>query len=178
MNNSIKRIWNCVTTVLICLLVILVVLLWGFKLLGYEVMVVQSGSMEPNYHVGALVYVKPVDARQLAVGDVITFELGGGVRGTHRIVEIVEEGDSRSFVTKGDNNAEKDSNPVQEQAIVGQVKFTIPQLGFLVTYIQSPSGTYTAISAAALLLLLTVLPDIIFPKGKEDNTQQKEANDQ
>ena len=169
----IKTIWNTITTILVTLMVILSALLWGFRLFGYEVLVVQSGSMEPNYHVGALVYVKPVDASSLEVGDVITFELGGGVRGTHRIIEVLDDNGSRSFRTKGDNNDHADANPIRPQAIVGEVQFTIPYLGFLITYVQQPPGTYFAISIAAALLLLIVLPDIFFPE-EQDEKQPEE----
>lgn len=173
MQNRIKTIWNTITTILVSLMVILSVLLWGFRLLGFEVLVVQSGSMEPNYHVGSMVYVKPVDAAELEVGDVITFELGGGVRGTHRIIEVLNEDGSLMFKTKGDNNDHADSNPVQPQNIVGQVKFTIPYLGFLITYVQQPPGIYVTISVVAVLLLLTILPDIIFPSEKDKKKQEE-----
>jgi len=172
MRNTIKQVWNAVTTVLVGLMVILAALLWGFRLFGYEVLVVQSGSMEPNYHVGALVYVKPVDAAELETGDVITFELGGGVRGTHRIIEVLEDNGRLSFRTKGDNNDDADVNPVLPEAILGEVKFTIPYLGFLISYIQQPPGTYVAISVVAVLLLLTILPDIIFPEENDKNKQE------
>lgn len=173
MQNMIKTIWNTITTILVTLMVILSALLWGFRLFGFEVLVVQSGSMEPNYHVGSLVYVKPVDAAELKVGDVITFELGGGVRGTHRIIEVLDDNGSRSFRTKGDNNDHADANPIRPQAIVGEVQFTIPYLGFLITFVQQPPGTYLAISIAAALLLLIVLPDIIFSK-EQDEKQPEE----
>jgi signal peptidase len=172
MRNTIKRVWNVVTTVLVGLMVILAALLWGFRLLGFEVLVVQSGSMEPNYHVGSLVYVKPVDASELEIGDVITFELGGGVRGTHRIIEVLDDNGNLSFRTKGDNNDDADFNPIFPEAIVGEVKFAIPHLGFLITYIQQPPGTYVAISVVAVLLLLTILPDLIFP---EESKKKEEA---
>ena len=174
MQNKIKTIWNAATTVLVSLMVILSALLWGFRLLGYEVLVVQSGSMEPNYHVGSLVYVKPVDAAELEVGDVITFELGGGVRGTHRIIEVLDNDGSLAFRTKGDANEVADQNPVFPSELIGQVEFTIPLLGFLVTFIQQPPGNYVTISIVAVLLLLTILPDLIFPAEK-DSKKQEEA---
>lgn len=173
MQHKIKNILSAVTTVIVSLMVILAALLWGFRLLGYEVLVVQSGSMEPNYHVGSLVYAKPVDASELETGDVITFELGGGVRGTHRIIEVLDDNGSLSFRTKGDNNDDADFNPVLPEAIVGEVKFTIPYLGFLITYIQQPPGTYVTISVVAALLLLTILPDLIFPEENKKKKQEE-----
>lgn len=173
MRNKIKRVWNTITTILVSLMVLLAALLWGFKLLGMDVFVVQSGSMEPAYHVGSLVYVKPVDAAQLEAGDVITFDLGGGVRGTHRIVEVLDEDGTLAFRTKGDNNDHADYNPVLPEDIIGQVKFTIPYLGFLITYIQQPPGTYITISVVAVILLLTILPDILFHEEKKSKKQEE-----
>lgn len=167
MKKNVKRIWNTITTVLVSLMIVLTFLLWGFKLLGYEVLVVQSGSMEPAYHVGSLVYVKPVEPETLEAGDVITFELGGGVRGTHRIIEVLDENGSLSFRTKGDANTMEDKTPVMADSLVGEVQFTIPQLGFFITYIQQPPGTYVAISVVVVVLLLTILPDLIFPEEKK-----------
>lgn len=171
--QKIKKIWNVMTTVLVGAVVVLAVLLWGAKLIGLDVLVVQSGSMEPAYPVGSLVYVQKVDPAELTVGDVITFELGGGVRGTHRIMEIVQDGDELAFVTKGDANEEADISPVRIQNLVGQVKFTIPMLGFLVAYIQHPPGIYMAGSTAAVLLLLTILPDLIFPEKEADKKEEE-----
>lgn len=172
MQTTIKRVWNIITTILVSLMVLLAALLWGFKLLGMDIFVVQSGSMEPAYHVGSLVYVKTVDATELQTGDVITFELGGGVRGTHRIVEVLAENGSLAFRTKGDANESADNNPVLPEDIVGEVKFTIPYLGFLITYIQQPPGTYIAVSVVAVLLLLTILPDIIFPEKRTTDKRE------
>jgi signal peptidase len=173
MQKTIKRVWNTITTILVSLMVILAVLLWGVKLLGMDVFVVQSGSMEPAYHVGSLVYVKPVDVAELKAGDVITFELGAGVRGTHRIVEVQNTEGQLSFITKGDNNEYVDASPVNPDRIIGKVRFTIPQLGYLITYVQQPPGTYITLSVVAVLLLLTILPDIIFPEEKKSNKQEE-----
>lgn len=167
MQKDVKKIWNSITTAIIGLMIALIVLIWGFKCLGYEVLVVQSGSMEPVYHVGSLIYVKSVEPEELEVGDVITFELGNGVRGTHRIIEVLDNNGEISFITKGDANEMEDNKPVVEDAIVGQVKFTIPKLGFFITYIQQPPGTYIAISVAAMLLLLIILPELIFQSEKK-----------
>jgi len=90
------------------------------------------------------------------VGDPITFVLNEDlVVATHRVIAI--DAEKQHFYTKGDANETEDANPVLPGDIVGLVRFSIPQLGFLVTYIQSPPGTYVAISAAALLLLLSIL---------------------
>ena len=53
-----KRVWNIVSGVLIAIMVVLVVMLVGVRLIGYQPYCVLSGSMEPTYHTGSLIYVK------------------------------------------------------------------------------------------------------------------------
>lgn len=172
MSKTVKRIWNTATTVLVALVVLLAALLWGIQLLGVDVFVVQSGSMEPAISTGALVYVKDVDASDLEVGNVITFHLGGNVLGTHRIIEITEENNAPAFRTKGDANDHPDNGLVTPSEIVGKVIFSIPYLGFFVAYIQQPPGMYAAFGAVALILLLIVLPDILFDEKKKQEVSR------
>lgn len=166
MQNTIKRVWNTATTVLLSIVLILAILIWGFRLFGFEVLVVQSGSMEPAYHTGSLVYIRDVDANELQEGDVITFNIGNGLRATHRIIDVVEQEGQLGFRTKGDANDHPDNGLVSASSIVGKVAFSIPYLGYMTAYIQSPPGMYVAMSAAAMILLLMILPDIIFTDKK------------
>ena len=53
-----KKIWNVISTALVVLIVLCAVFLMGSRLLGYQVFNVISGSMEPEYSVGDLIYVK------------------------------------------------------------------------------------------------------------------------
>ena len=172
MNKATKIILKTISTSIVALIVVFAFLLVGVRIFNVQIYTVLSGSMEPNYHVGSLVYVKPVDVAELKVGDVITFELGGGIRGTHRIIEVLEDNGSLTFQTKGDNNDHADANPIRPEAIVGKVKFTIPYLGFGAAYIQQPPGKFIAFSAAALILLLTILPEILFPEEKKSNKSE------
>jgi len=172
--KTIKTVWNTVTTVLITAAAVLALLIWGAKLIGMEVFVVQSGSMEPDYHVGSLVYVKETPAEDLMVGDVITFKLSETTRGTHRIIETFYQDGEPAFRTKGDANEHADNGYLTAKDIVGEVKFTIPYLGYLVVYIQDGSGKYVAIAAAAVLLLLVLLPDLIFDDPDDKPKKKKE----
>lgn len=173
MQKKVKQVWNIITSVLIGFVVLLALLLWGVRIVGLEGLVVQSGSMEPAYPVGSLVYVKETDPDKLEVGDVITFRSAGEVLCTHRIAEVREENGSVSFITKGDNNDSADSNPVLPQNLEGKVVGMIPGLGYFAAYIQNPPGLYIAVCAAAVLLLLTILPDLIFPEDKDDKKQEE-----
>ena len=170
MNKTVKKIWNWLTTVLVVLVVILAILLVGARLVGLQVFTVLSGSMEPTYHVGSLIYVKKVDPFQLKSGDVITFMLDEDTVATHRVVEVVPDEEDVSvirFRTKGDANEAEDGSLVHYRNVIGTPVFTIPKLGYLANYIQNPPGTYVAISAGAILLLLVFIPDLFSDDKKE-----------
>ena len=175
MNKTVKKIWNWITTVLVVIVVILALLLVGARLIGLQVYTVLSGSMEPAYHVGSLIYVKDVDPYELESGDVITFMLNEDTVATHRIVEVVPDADDSTvvrFKTKGDANEAEDGSLVHYKNVIGSPVFTIPGLGYVANYIQNPPGTYIAISGGAVLLLLVFLPDLFGSDDKEKKKKQ------
>lgn len=168
MAKTLKKIWNILTTVIVGLLVALAVLLAGVRLLGFQVFTVLSGSMEPAYQVGSLIYVREVDPFTLDSGDVITFMLSEETVATHRIVGVVPDESDPSvirFRTKGDANNAEDGSLVHYKNVIGTPVFTIPYLGYFANYIQTPPGSYVAISGGALLMILLFLPDLF---GKEE----------
>ena len=171
MSQTIKKIWNGVTGLLIALVILLAIALVGVQLVGMDVYVVLSGSMEPEYQTGSVIYVTEADTTELGVGDVTTFRLNGDLIATHRIVEITEIDGQTAFRTKGDANDHEDAAAVPASQVVGTPIFTIPYLGYLVTYIHSTSGRYATIAVGAALLLLVFLPDIFF--GEEDKEKTK-----
>lgn len=164
MKNSIKRIWNIFTSLIVALAVLLAVLLVGVRLVGLQVFTVLSGSMEPTYHTGSLIYVKEVPVETIQPGTVITFMLDQDTIATHRVVEVVPDEDDATvirFRTKGDANDVEDANLVHCNNVIGTPVFSIPQLGYFATYIQTPAGRYASICVGALLLLFMFLPEFI-----------------
>ena len=193
MNNTLKKIWNITSTVLVVLIVLCAVFLMGSRMMGYHVYTVLSGSMEPEYMVGDLLYVKHVDSRDfsdikdkaelekakqekidkilsmiedgsLKVKDPITFMLNETTVATHRIVEIDTE--NYKFITQGDAN--ETTEEVHFLNLVGEVSFSIPKLGYVSDFIQNPPGMYITIAIGAVLILAVFLPDMIGKKKKEE----------
>ncbi|MBU6996250.1 MAG: signal peptidase I [Theionarchaea archaeon] len=99
--------------------------------------VVSSGSMEPTYYEGDIVFIKQIDPHKLQVGDIIVFRpKGGGIPIVHRVTEIVEESQVLYFVTQGDHNAFPDSfyRPlpgVPESEVIGTPVLKIPKVGYV-----------------------------------------------
>ena len=182
MFSTVGKIWNWLTTILVTIVVILAILLVGVRVAGIQVYTVLSGSMEPTYHVGSLIYVKPVDPFKLEAGDPITFMLDADTVATHRIVEVVpDENDSSvvRFRTKGDANDAVDGSLVHYKNVLGKPIATIPNLGYFANYIQHPPGSYLAISAGAILVLMVFIPDLFSSEGeqKKETKKRKKKDD-
>lgn len=164
MSKKIGKVLKHVSSVLIVLVLILAFLLVGVRLFGLQIFTVLSGSMEPAYHTGSLIYVKDVDTDELKEGDVITFKLGGATTATHRIVELVPDEENSEIVryrTKGDANDMIDASLVESEDIIGSPIFTIPYLGYFASFVQRPPGLYLAIAIGAALVLLVMIADFL-----------------
>lgn len=156
--------------VLVVLVVLLAVALVGVRLVGLNTYVVLSGSMEPTYHTGSLLYVKSVDPQDLRVGDPITFMLNEDTVATHRIIEILPDEEDSSvlrFRTQGDANDAPDGTPVHYKNVIGKPVFSVPYLGYFANFVQNPPGLYFAIGFAVVLVLLVFLPDLLDDSGKK-----------
>lgn len=178
MGKMIKRIWDWITTLLVVIVVVLAIALVGVRVVGLQPYAVLSGSMEPAYPVGSLIYVKAVDYKQLQVGDPITYLVSQDTVVTHRIIEVLvdeEDPNTLRYFTKGDANAVADGTSVHYKNIIGKPVFSVPYLGYVSHYIQNPPGKYLAISGGALLILLVFLPDV-FADGEREEKKTRRKN--
>ena len=120
---------------------------------GFRPVVVLSGSMEPTYPVGSVIYYKAAKYEDIAVGDAITFRIGGGALATHRVIEKNDE--AKEFMTKGDNNPTEDVNPIAYANVVGRTeKIAIPHAGVIATYFKEIP---VIVAIGAILILCSVL---------------------
>ena len=175
---NIAKILNLITTVLVILIVALAVLLVGFRFIGFDTYVVLSGSMEPTHKTGALIYVRDADPLEIETGDVITFRSGNSeTLITHRVIAIEGEGYDRSFTTKGDANAEADSQPVPVSGVKGKVAFSIPYMGYVANYIQNPPGLYFAAAAGVILIILMFMTDALIEDEKKSKKKGSKNED-
>ena len=180
MDKTLKKILNAISTILVAIVVVLALLLVGARFIGLNVYTVLSGSMEPTYHVGSLIYVKDVDTDELKAGDVITYMLDEDTIVTHRIADVIPDETDPSiirFQTKGDANDSVDGSLVHYKNVIGTPVFSIPKLGYLANYIQKPPGRYIAISAGAIILLLVFLPDLFSDDDKSEKKKKKQNNE-
>lgn len=177
MSNQVKRIWNTFTSLLVVIVISVALLLAGVRLVGLQPYTVLSGSMEPTYHVGSMIYVRKVNYTSLKVGDSITFLLDENTVATHRIIEIIPDAEDPTvlrFRTKGDANSTDDGDlGVHCRNVIGKPVFSIPYLGYVAEYIQNKPGKYVTICACCILVILVFLPDL-FAKPEESSDEEED----
>ena len=205
--KKLVKVWNVITTVLVALVVLVAVLLVGVRVAGVQPLYVMSGSMEPAFHVGSLIFVQKIDPAMIEVGDPITYTINeAGDYSTHRVVAVevretgtrfVEDENGQTvldesgapmieeypleetayyFQTKGDANNAPDGTPVYYKNVVGVPRVTIPYLGYLAHWLQTPRGRIMGITIAAVIVILTFLPDLL--KWVEDGDKKKEPTEE
>lgn len=123
---------------------------------GYTPMVVQSDSMAPTFEKGDLIFIKKCDTSKLKVGDIVCFHTiidNEYALNTHRIKEIAEQGDARSYTTMGDNNnGIADQHIISDGDIVGKYAGHLSKMGNVMNFLSSSSG----------FLIVIVIPMLLF----------------
>ena len=112
---------------------------------SYKAFLVQSGSMNPSVKVGDYIVIKPSPV--YVVNDIVTFTDSHNRIVTHRIVEI----DNQSITTKGDANSVSDSTAISQDQIIGRYQFSLPFLGWLITFSKTLPG----------LIVLIIIPSVV-----------------
>ena len=125
MKKVLKTIANVLSWVILLMALLVTILVFSSgrnngvaNLFGYIPLTVESDSMKPTFAQGDLIICKEIDdLMSLQKGDVITFWTiidGKKVKNTHRITEINEFENTRSFVTRGDGNSINDDMPAYD----------------------------------------------------------------
>ena len=123
---------------------------WALHNAGYRAYVVRTGSMSPAYPAGDLVLNRPAAVGYTA-GDVITFRhSSAGDLVTHRITDITDE----KIHTKGDANRTADVWDIYPTQVQGVVQARVPNGGYLVVFMQQPTGVAGAMTGGLGLVLL------------------------
>lgn len=172
MRKSFYLVAHTLSWVLLCLLLIAALMTVGARLIGFTPYVVLSGSMEPAFPTGSLIYVQKVDPAQVKVGDPVTFVLNQDLLvATHRVVEIDPR--EERFITKGDANQARDGQPVHFNNLLGIPRLCLPKAGYLFHALSTSPGKYWALSLISLALLAMVLFDFFNSKEKSPSAAKR-----
>ncbi len=164
------RICNTLAYIFILFIIILVFPFTITKLFGYTPYGIISNSMEPEIPVGSVIYVKDANPKDIQKDDIITFTVSAANNNvaTHRVV--LNDTKNQQFITKGDNNAEIDTNPVSYQNFLGKVTLCVPLLGYVYKILIS---FYGMMLCGILLITAIVLWYLVSQWKKEMKTAAK-----
>ena len=137
---------------------------------GMRPVIVLSGSMEPEFMSGDLIFIQDGDVEQLKEGDIICY-MEDGAAVTHRIEAVTEENGAVRYTTRGDANNTDDQKQVEQSQIQGIYKGRkISGAGDAVMFMQSTTGMILFIVCPIVLLILW---DIIY-RRKIDTEEREE----
>jgi signal peptidase len=119
-------------------------------------MVVSSGSMIPTLSIGDIIIVRGVDPHTVTVGTIIIFHSPADydMPIVHRVVRIIDEGNSIFFETKGDHNPVQDGWRVPSQNLMGVYVARVPYVGLLSLELRGPLGVTVIILLVALIIAI------------------------
>ena len=138
--------------------------------------VVVSGSMEPNLHKGDLLFLRGIDPENIKVGDIIVFN-AQGLPGwfhaptepiVHRVIDKKYD-NGWFFLTKGDANQLPDAAWVPETRIFGLVVGRIPYIGWVKIILTDSGLLIPLLVIVSFLLVISVVWDIV--KKDKDETE-------
>jgi signal peptidase len=166
MKNKIENISKITGNIIYSLVLITLILIAGASAVsalnipgGYKLFSVQSGSMEPSIRTGSIVIVQPVN--DYKINDVITYKKDKSKNSvTHRLVNIETKDDQIVYTTKGDANDAPDSEPVLKSSVLGKTLFSIPFLGYPVSFSKTQTGLIVLIIIPATLIIYSELMTI------------------
>ena len=107
--------------------IVLVILVSG--IFSYQLIAIGSDSMNPIYYKGDAVIYERKKAEEIKEGDILVFSNNYQVI-THRVTRIIEEGNTKYFQTKGDNNNSVDAELVPSTNVLGTVKYIVKYIGY------------------------------------------------
>lgn len=145
-----------ITNLVLVLSAVMIIAIVSPMVFGYELIVIESGSMEPTLKVGSVCYTHKESI--IHERDIVTYYTGSNddVYVTHRVVDINPDG---SYLLKGDNSNMEDQNQVTDDNIIGTVKLNIPYVGYCIKFISTLEGKVAVILGLLTLLVFSELAD-------------------
>ncbi|THH03193.1 hypothetical protein EW145_g6452 [Phellinidium pouzarii] len=133
-----------------------------------------SGSMEPAFYRGDLLFLSNPAGQRYKTGDITVYKIpGGDIPIVHRIIEtrdVVSEGhvaaspiaQMQLLLTKGDNNAQDDIGLyeglqwLEKRHIIGKVSGFLPYIGYVTIAMNDyPQLKYVLLGGLGLLALVS-----------------------
>lgn len=183
-NKFLKYIWKTIKVIstIFILIVIGIILIQrvfnnNVSIFGYRIFTVATGSMEPEYKVLDIIFVRQTESNNINIGDDLVY-LGesGDFKGkiiTHRVIKKETIENKTVFHTQGIANTVEDPL-VNEDQIYGKVLFKGVVLSFINKIINNPVGFYILIIVpVAVLIVLEIIDRKKEKEVIEENNEQE-----
>jgi signal peptidase len=124
--------------------------------------IVMSGSMEPVYHKGDVIFASGVDAEDLKLGDIIIFDPSSlwddAPQGllAHRVINKIQIEGIWYVQTKGDANTWAEQGLIPEDRILGKVWGFIPGIGWIIAFLIE-TNLHVSLSTIAIFAYLFLI---------------------
>ena len=163
-----KYIWFLCLVLLACLFI-------GTQLPfqpGYQMRIVETGSMSPTIPTGSVAFVSPHSS--YAVGDVITFKrVSDNEVVTHRIINASQNTGEFLYMVQGDANNAPDQKPVRPSEVIGSVWWSVPILGYILNFVRQPVGFAIVVGVPAVWIIVEQGRKLVLETRKVRNDAQK-----
>ena len=169
LKKIVKAIVNLLTYILLAILILIIYgkLVMTFtdnmypNFLGYTILQVESGSMEPTISTSDVVLVK-LDNSNVQKDDIVSYISDGSII-THRVLFI----DGDKYTCKGDANNTIDAT-ITKSVIIGEVVKVFPKLGVWKKVFSEPSIIF-------VLFITLVLFDMALSRKKPTQEKKEEV---
>lgn len=128
------------------------------------IVVVLSGSMEPAFYRGDLLFLTNYKEEPIRVGEIVVFKVEGReIPIVHRVLKVHEKEDGEvKFLTKGDNNQVDDRGLyapgqlwLQKKDVVGRAKGYVPYVGIVTILMNDfPKFKYAILALLGMFVLI------------------------
>lgn len=182
-DNKIFKICKIIAKVLLFIVLIgfvLSVCLQRFSnnrlsIFNYRMFTVISGSMEPRYNIGDVLFAKEVKPESIKVGDTISY-LGkqGSFRDkvvTHEVTRIEKVDGKYKFHTKGLTNLVEDPI-VSEEQLYGKVIYKSVIISLVYKIVSTNVGFYLFIIVPILYIIASELITTMLNKEEKKRSQE------
>lgn len=127
---------------------------------NYQLLAIQTASMEPTMPVGSLAVVKHLSEieNEPQINQIWSFRHPDtNELVTHRIIAVEKFDSNKIIITQGDANQSPDSWQLETSDLVGPVLFSVPYIGYILVTLKSPLGFALLLGIPAILIILEEL---------------------
>lgn len=129
------------------------------RVLGWHLVVVAGGSMEPTIPFGSVAIIRDTDPAKVKPGDIVMYNDPRTMKVvTHRVTAVSEDG--TALTTKGDANNSADEGTLPRSAIRGEYLLSVPMVGRFVHWMGTREGFLAVILVPGLTIIAIELASI------------------